>query len=64
MDYETARQSDTKAYAKYFHAMLDRGVYLAPSQFECTFVSLAHNRQQIDMTIAAAEASFAEAASA
>ncbi|HVR38769.1 MAG TPA: glutamate-1-semialdehyde 2,1-aminomutase, partial [Thermoanaerobaculia bacterium] len=42
-DYATAKQhADTARYARFFHAMLDRGVYLAPSQFEAAFVSLAH----------------------
>ncbi len=48
------RRSDAKAYAAFFHAMLDRGVYLAPSAFEVGFVSLAHSRADIDDTIAAA----------
>ncbi|MBD5634608.1 MAG: aspartate aminotransferase family protein, partial [Candidatus Eremiobacteraeota bacterium] len=39
----------------FFHAMLDRGVYLAPSQFEAGFLSLAHDDAAIDETIAAAE---------
>ncbi|MCI0860137.1 MAG: aspartate aminotransferase family protein, partial [Chloroflexi bacterium] len=47
--------SDTEAYGRYFHAMLDRGVYLAPSQFEAGFVSLAHTNDDIDRTIAIAE---------
>ena len=50
-------QSDVSAYGRYFHAMLDRGVYLAPSQFEAGFISLAHTEDDIDRTIAAAEAS-------
>ncbi len=63
-DYDAAMTSDTQAYAKFFHAMLNRGVYLAPSQFECLFVSTAHTEDQIDRTIAAAEEAFAEAESA
>ena len=50
-------QSDVSAYGRYFHSMLDRGVYLAPSQFEAGFISLAHTEDDIDRTIAAAEAS-------
>ena len=50
-------QSDVTAYGRYFHAMLERGVYLAPSQFEAGFISLAHTEHDIDCTIAAAEAS-------
>jgi glutamate-1-semialdehyde 2,1-aminomutase len=57
VDYSSARTSDTKRYARFFHAMLDRGVYLAPSQFEVGFLSLAHTEQDIEQTLrAAAEA--------
>ena len=49
-------QSDVSAYGRYFHAMLEQGVYLAPSQFEAGFVSLAHTEKDIDDTIAAAQA--------
>ncbi len=52
-------QSDVSGYGRYFHAMLDRGVYLAPSQFEAGFISLAHTEDDIDRTIAAAEESLA-----
>ncbi len=52
-------QSDVSAYGRYFHAMLERGVYLAPSQFEAGFISLAHTEDDIDRTIAAAEESLA-----
>jgi glutamate-1-semialdehyde 2,1-aminomutase len=56
-DYATAKRADTARYARYFHAMLARGVYLAPSQFEAAFVSLAHTEADIDVTVkAAAEA--------
>ena len=47
--------SDTELYGRYFHAMLERGVYLAPSQFEAGFVSLAHTEEDIDRTVAIAE---------
>jgi glutamate-1-semialdehyde 2,1-aminomutase len=60
-DYASARRADTRAYAAFFHAMLARGVYLAPSQFETMFVSLAHEPAEIESTVAAAEAAFAEA---
>jgi len=53
-DYQTAKTSDTKRYGQYFRGMLERGVYLAPSQFEACFVSLAHTDKMIDQTIAAA----------
>lgn len=54
VDLDGAMKSDTTLYAKYFHAMLDRGVYLAPSQFEAAFLSSAHTRADLDRTIAAA----------
>ena len=54
-DLASAKSADTAFYAKFFHAMLDRGVYLAPSQFEAGFLSLAHDDAAIDETLAAAE---------
>lgn len=54
-DLETALTSDVAFYAKYFHAMLDRGVYLAPSQFEAGFVSTAHTTRDVERTIEAAD---------
>ena len=45
-------RADTEQYGRYFHAMLERGVYLAPSQFEAGFVSLAHTDEDIDRTVA------------
>jgi glutamate-1-semialdehyde 2,1-aminomutase len=59
-DLESAMKSDVALYARYFHAMLDRGVYLAPSQFEAGFVSSAHTTRDIERTLAAADASLAE----
>jgi glutamate-1-semialdehyde 2,1-aminomutase len=56
-DLESVRRSDRALYAKYFAAMLDRGVYLAPSPFEANFVSSAHTAADIDRTVAAAGAS-------
>jgi glutamate-1-semialdehyde 2,1-aminomutase len=55
-DYAGAKGSDTARYAAFFHHMLARGVYLAPSQFEATFVSAAHSEQDVDATIEAAQA--------
>jgi glutamate-1-semialdehyde 2,1-aminomutase len=52
-DYEGAARSDTDAYAALFRHLLGRGVYVAPSQFECMFVSLAHGDGEIDRTIEA-----------
>ena len=46
-DYATARHSDTEKYGRFFRAMLERGVYLAPSQFEAAFVSAAHTEEDI-----------------
>jgi glutamate-1-semialdehyde 2,1-aminomutase len=57
-DWNTAAQCDTKAFAKYFQQMLAKGVYLAPSQFETAFVSIAHTDTDIEKTIAAASESF------
>ena len=59
VDYATAKRSDTAAYAGYFHGLLARGIYTAPSQFEAGFVSLAHTRGQLDRTIAAARETLA-----
>jgi glutamate-1-semialdehyde 2,1-aminomutase len=57
-DYVSAKRSDTQAYARFFHAMLDRGVYFAPSQFEAGFMSLAHTEADIDATLNAASDAF------
>ncbi len=54
VDLASAKTSDAAFYACFFHAMLDRGVYFAPSQFEAGFVSLAHDEAAIDATVAAA----------
>ncbi|MBN1491063.1 MAG: glutamate-1-semialdehyde 2,1-aminomutase [Phycisphaerae bacterium] len=62
-DCASALRSDTKAYAAFFHAMLERGVYLAPAQFESMFVSLAHTAEHIERTAIAAEEAFRVAAS-
>jgi glutamate-1-semialdehyde 2,1-aminomutase len=53
-DYEQARRQDTAAYARFFHVMLDRGVYLPPSAFEAWFVSLVHREAEVDLVLAAA----------
>ena len=60
-DLATAKAADTALYARFFHAMLDRGFYFAPSQFEAGFLSLAHTDAQIDATIAAADEAVASA---
>ncbi len=51
--YDDAVRSDTERYGALFRHVLDRGIYLAPSQFECMFVSLAHGDEEIDRTIEA-----------
>jgi glutamate-1-semialdehyde 2,1-aminomutase len=53
-DYPSAKKADVARFGKFFHAMLDRGVYLPPSQFESAFVSLAHGPEEIAATVAAA----------
>jgi glutamate-1-semialdehyde 2,1-aminomutase len=56
-NYEDAKRSDTRRFARFFWEMLARGVYLPCSQFEAAFVSAAHTEQDIDATLkAAAEA--------
>jgi len=60
-DAQSARQADARRFGRFFHAMLERGIYLPPSQFEAAFVSLAHSDDDIALTIAAARESFAEA---
>src|SRR5206468_8893892 len=50
-DWPGAKHSDAERYGRFFRAMLEEGVYLAPSQFECAFVSLAHTDELIDRTI-------------
>ena len=53
-NYETAKTSDTQRFGRFFHAMLDRGIYLPPSQFEAMFVSAAHSDDDIARTVHAA----------
>jgi glutamate-1-semialdehyde 2,1-aminomutase len=62
-DLESVQKSDRMLFAKYFGAMLDRGVYFAPSPFEANFLSTAHTAGEIERTIAAADASLAHLAS-
>jgi glutamate-1-semialdehyde 2,1-aminomutase len=61
-DFSAATAGDTKAYATFFHAMLDEGVHLAPSQYEAMFVGTAHTEAIIERTIDAAEKAFAAVA--
>ncbi|HTS46676.1 MAG TPA: glutamate-1-semialdehyde 2,1-aminomutase [Bryobacteraceae bacterium] len=60
-DWETAKRADTGRFRQFFHWMLERGVYLAPSQFEAGFVSAAHSEEDIARTVAAAREFFASA---
>ena len=53
-DYPSAKKADTARFGRFFHAMLDRGVYLPPSQFEAAFVSLAHGPDELRLTLQAA----------
>jgi glutamate-1-semialdehyde 2,1-aminomutase len=62
-NFDDAKTSDLNKFAKYYREMLARGIYLAPSQFEALFVSVAHSDQDIDDTVAAAEEVFASFAS-
>ena len=57
-DYESAKKSDTVAFGKFFLAMLEEGIYLAPSQFEAIFLSIAHKEEHIEKTIRAANKAF------
>lgn len=59
-DYDTAKKSDTARFARFFWAMMDRGVYLPCSQFEAAFISAAHTEEHIDQTIAAARAALGD----
>jgi len=61
-DYESAKQSDSGAFNTFFHAMLEHGVYLAPSQFESGFMSAAHSDEDIATTVAASAYAFAKVA--
>ena len=58
-DYDSAKRSDTARFGRFFRGMLERGMYLAPSQFEAAFVSAAHTPEDIRRTITAAQEAFA-----
>jgi glutamate-1-semialdehyde 2,1-aminomutase len=62
-DWESAKKSDVARFAKYFHWMLDRGIYMAPSQFEAGFVSAVHSADDIAVTVKTAQEYFAEESS-
>ena len=56
--FEAVTQTNIEAFKKFFHAMLDQGVYLAPSAYEAGFTSIAHDNEVLDAIVAAARASF------
>lgn len=58
-DYDTAKHSETNRFKRFFHAMIERGIYLPPSQFEALFVSAAHSEADLTRTLDAARESFA-----
>ncbi len=60
IDYDTALKSDTVAFSRYFHLMLKGGIYLAPSQFEANFISLAHSQENLDKTLEVMAKTFKE----
>ena len=60
VDYKTAKTADTEKFARFFAAMLKRGIYIAPSQFEAGFLSLAHADNDIEKTVRAAYESLKE----
>jgi glutamate-1-semialdehyde 2,1-aminomutase len=53
-DYASAKTSDTRLFARFFHGLLERGSYWPPAQFEAAFLSLAHTERDVDETVAAA----------
>ncbi|MDQ3920432.1 MAG: glutamate-1-semialdehyde 2,1-aminomutase, partial [Acidobacteriota bacterium] len=57
-DWPSAARSDRAVYGRFFHAMLDAGVYLAPSQFEAAFIGVAHTDELLDRTVEAARKAF------
>ncbi|MBI5197075.1 MAG: glutamate-1-semialdehyde 2,1-aminomutase [Nitrospirae bacterium] len=58
IDYASAKKSDTARFARFFSAMLEEGVYIAPSQFEAIFLSTAHGEPEIEQTLRAADKAF------
>ncbi len=58
IDYDSAKHSETSRFKRFFHAMIDRGIYLPPSQFEALFVSTEHSPADLERTVQAARESF------
>jgi glutamate-1-semialdehyde 2,1-aminomutase len=63
IDFQTAKTCDTARYARFFHAMLEQGIYFPPSQFETCFISLAHTKSDLRATVQAAREAFKAAIS-
>ncbi|MCS7223925.1 MAG: glutamate-1-semialdehyde 2,1-aminomutase [Armatimonadetes bacterium] len=61
-DYESAMRANTRAFAAFFHAMLEMGIFLPPSQFEALFLSIAHGSEELEKTADAAEKAFEKVA--
>ena len=57
-DWDSAKKCNTARFGEFFHFMLERGVYLAPSQFEAAFLSTAHSEEDVRYTVAAAQEFF------
>src|SRR5690348_12287736 len=57
-DWNSAAKADTEAFGRFFRSMLDKGIYLPPSQFEAAFLSAAHTKKEVEQTIAAAKQAF------
>jgi glutamate-1-semialdehyde 2,1-aminomutase len=58
-DYESAKTSDTKRFGRFFHALLERGIYWPPAQYEAAFISAAHSQEDIEHTVAVMKECFA-----
>jgi glutamate-1-semialdehyde 2,1-aminomutase len=64
VDAASARTASTRRFASFYHALLEGGVYLPPSQFEAAFVSVAHSDEDVEKTLSVAGKAFAAAARA
>jgi glutamate-1-semialdehyde 2,1-aminomutase len=53
-DYESAKEADTALFGRFFHGILEEGIYWPPSQFEASFISLAHSKEDIRLTVESA----------
>jgi glutamate-1-semialdehyde 2,1-aminomutase len=62
-DYESAKTSDTKRFGRFFHALLERGIYWPPAQFEAAFISAAHSEEDIEHTVSVMRECFEQAMS-